>query len=70
MFAFEPSVLAEHSIHGRGSDGHDILIEHQEGQSPVAFQRMFVMETKALDDLGLREPPVARDFSVVLVDTA
>ena len=70
MVAFQPAVLTEHAMHGRGCHGHDIPIEHPEGQPPVALQRMFVMEAEDRGDLGVGESPIARDFSVVLVDAA
>jgi hypothetical protein len=62
--------VAEHSVHARGTSRHYIGIEHHEGETPVTFKRIFVVE---LDDgllFPVYEPPVAGNPAIMLVDLA
>src|SRR3977135_1799633 len=46
------SGLLESTPNARGTDRHNVSIQHHEGQSSIAFQRMFPVE----DDDGLILP--------------
>src|ERR1700737_4248966 len=60
----------EHPVHRRGTDGHQIAVQHHEGQAPVTLQRILVEKA----DYGLPLPSfnlvIARQQGVVLIDLA
>ncbi len=65
--AVEPTRELQHAVDAGGADGHDVVVEHHEGESPVAFQGMAVV---ILHDGGLLpvfEPVVAGKLAVVLI---
>jgi len=68
--AVQEAGSAEDSPGAGRADGHDVLVEHHEGQPPVAIEGVLMMET----DYGLLfpflEPMIARDLPVVLIGFA
>ena len=65
--SIEKPLAAQHSVDGGRTDRHAIRIDHHEGESPVAFQRVLRSEPDDLFLLPRLDPVIARDLSVVLV---
>ncbi|MGA8350505.1 MAG: hypothetical protein WB773_22120, partial [Isosphaeraceae bacterium] len=51
--------VAKHSVDVGEADGHDVGIEHHEGQPPIALERVLGMEAEDRL-LPVLQPPVAR----------
>lgn len=64
----QATCVAEHPIDAGRTDRHDVVIEHHEGQSAVAFQRMAVEIVQNGSSLPVFEPEVPRDLGVMFVD--
>ena len=64
------SGIAKHAVAAGGADGDDVGVEHHEGESPVAFERVPGMEVEDGFLLPVFEPPIAGDQGVVLVGQA
>ena len=60
----------QHPIDAGGADGHDVGVQHHEGQAAVAFQRVFLVEVNDGSFLPLLQPVVARNPAVVFVGLA
>ena len=60
----------ENAIGGTGTDGDDVVVEHHKSQTSVSFERVAIVEVKDGLFLPFFEPPVSRDFSVMLVGFA
>jgi len=60
----------EDSPGARRADGHDVLIEHHKGQTPVAIEGVFQVEADDGILLPILEPVIAGDLPVVLVGLA
>src|SRR6056297_106571 len=64
-FSIQSACGLEHAVDRRRSDCHDVIIEHHERQSTVAFERVLVVE---IDDrllLPVFQPPFPGNFAVV-----
>lgn len=66
----QQSGLLEDAVHAGGAAGHDILVEHHEGQAAIALQGKTLMEGDDGLLLVADEPVVPRDPGVVLVGLA
>src|SRR4051812_28368770 len=66
MTLHQPGV-AEDAVDARGADGHDVGVEHHEGEPPVALERMARVEVDDGSLLPRPEPPIAGHKRVVLV---
>ncbi len=65
--AIQPAGGLQHAIGGGRADGHDVVIEHHESQPTIAIEGMTIVEVQDGLLLPILEPPVPRDFSVMLV---
>lgn len=63
----EPAGLLQDAVHRGWGDGHDIVVEHHEGQPPIAVQRVSVVIGDDGFFLPLFQPPITRNFAIVLV---
>ena len=66
-FLSDPTTFLQNSIGGGGADGHNISIEHHEGEPAVALQRILVVK---VDDRLLfpgLQPEITENVAVVLV---
>lgn len=68
--AIQSTGRLEHAVDGRRADRDHVLIEHHEAQSPVAFERMSVMEVDDGVAFPVLEPPIARNLAVMRVGLA
>ena len=64
----EPPGRFEDAVDRGRTNGDDIIIEHHERESPVALQRMRVVEVEDGLTFPVFEPEVPRDHGIVLVD--
>ena len=62
--------LLEYPVDAGGADGDDITVEHHEGQPAIAFQGMVLGEVNDGLFLGVGQPPVPWNPTVVLIDFA
>jgi hypothetical protein len=60
--------LLQYPPNAGGADGHDVSVQHNEGQSPIAFQEMFQVEADDGLLLPRRKPEITRNPTVVFVD--
>lgn len=68
--SFEESGLTEDTVDSPVTAGDDIGIDHHVGESSVSFELMFEVESDDGLFFPFIEPVVARDPSIVLIDTA
>lgn len=68
--AAEQFSSTQDTINATGADGNNISIEHHEGQSAIAFQRMLEIEIDNGLLLPIFQPEVAGNQSVVFIDLA
>src|SRR6516164_1058851 len=66
----EQASSLEDTVDAGRAAGHDIAVEHHEGQPPVALQGVLAVEVKNGLFLDIFEPVVAGDPGVVLVGLA
>ena len=62
--------FAKNPVNGRGTDGHDIGVQHHERQSTIAFHGISAVEVQDRFLLPIFEPEISRDRTVVFVDFA
>lgn len=60
----------QHSVNRRRTDRDDVVIEHHEAQTPIAFQGISVVIVHDRSPFPVLQPPVARDLPVVSIDFA
>src|SRR5262245_53598394 len=68
--AVEQPGPAQDAVDAGGATGHDVPVEHHEGQAAVALQGVLAVEVDNGLFLGVVEPVVAGDPGVVLVGLA
>jgi hypothetical protein len=64
----EQPCLRKNPPHGRGADGPNIRVQHQERQPPVAFQGMVQVITDDGLFLPRLQPKIPESLTVVLID--
>ncbi|QDT60152.1 hypothetical protein SV7mr_26690 [Stieleria bergensis] len=67
-FAVQTPRCFENAINRRRAHRNDVIVKHHESQSAITLQWILVMERDNGLPLPIREPPVARDLSVVVID--
>ena len=68
--AVESTGGLEDAVNTGGTEPHDVLIEHHEGQPTVSFQGMPVVKLQNGGPLPCFEPMIAGDLAVVFIDLA
>src|SRR5437773_4165607 len=63
----QPPRSLQYAIHGGWADGHHVIVEHHEGEPPVAFQRVAIVVVENRLLLPVLEPPVAWHLPIVFV---
>src|SRR5271170_947827 len=66
----EQSGSLQHPPNTGRTYGHNIRIQHHERQSPIAFQRILEMETEDGFFFPRLQPEIARNPTVVFIDTS
>ena len=66
----EATRLGQDPVHRGRAYGNNVLIEHHEGQAPVALQRIQLVKVEDGLPFPVFEPVIARDEGVVLVGLA
>ncbi len=65
--AVESTGGLENAVNTGGTDRHDVIVEHHEGQSAVSFERIAVVEVEDGLSLPSFEPMISGDLAVVLI---
>jgi len=64
------SLSRMNSLHAAGTDGYDVGVDHQIAQAAIAFQGMVVIIGEERLFFRFRQPEVAGDPAITLVDFA
>lgn len=66
----EVSTRLEDAVDARGTDCHDVGVDHHEAEPAIALQRMTIMKVEDCLPLQVSQPPVSWNLAVVIVFAA
>jgi len=69
-FTIESIRLFQNTINAAGTDRHDVVVEHHEGQPAITVERVRIVVVEDGLLFPILEPPIARNLAVVLIDLA